>query len=425
VTKTDVRWVRSDLGTPTLTREVATLRCGLDYDGSWTDAHCPDLLKVSYTREDHDRLGKPLPFDLAHAYELYKGLFGEVEDLIKDKRLLIVPSGPLTQLPFQVLVTEPAKAALPSSFADYRDVAWLARRNAITILPAVSSLKALRELAKASHASEPYIGFGDPLLDGDPAKFSDDAEAAKLAREIQCDPAVHERTAFQVALRGGLQSMSQDNRGFVNTADIRTLAPLPETAVELCDVAQDLDVDPATHVYLGASATETKVKQLSLSGVLAKSRIVHFATHAAIAGDLSSTSEPGLILTPPNTADAEDDGYLTADEIAGLKLDADWVILSACNTAAAEAKGAEALSGLARAFFYAGARSLLVSHWEVASGTTVGLITNAIATLKDNPNMGRAEALRRSMLSMITNGKSYEAHPAYWAPFVLVGEGDR
>jgi CHAT domain-containing protein/tetratricopeptide (TPR) repeat protein len=423
VTKTDVRWVRSDLGTPALTREVAALRCGLDYDGSWADSHCSDLLNVSYTREDHDKLGKPLPFDLTHAYELYRSLFGEIEDLIKDKRLLIVPSGPLTQLPFDVLVTEPAKAALPSSFIDYRDVAWLVRRHAITILPAVSSLKALRELAKESHAREPYVGFGDPLLDGDPARFKDDAEAAKLAREIQCDPMVHEPTALQVALRGGLHSRSRNDRGFIDTADIRTLAPLPETAVELCDVAHDLDVDPATHVYLGAAATETKVKQLSQSGALAKSRIVHFATHAAIAGDLSSTSEPGLILTPPNTANEEDDGYLTADEIAGLKLDADWVILSACNTAAGEAKGAEALSGLARAFFYAGARSLLVSHWEVASDSTVELITNAISALKDNPNMGRAEALQRSMLLMIADGKSYEAHPAFWAPFVLVGEG--
>jgi CHAT domain-containing protein len=114
---------------------------------------------------------------------------------------------------------------------------------------------------------------------------------------------------------------------------------------------------------------------------------------------------------------------LSSSEIAGLKLDADWVILSACNTAAGEARGAEALSGLARAFFYAGDRSLLVSHWEVASESTVKLITKAIAELKTDPKIGRAEALRRSMLSMIDTGKEYEAHPAFWAPFVLVGEG--
>jgi CHAT domain-containing protein len=145
--------------------------------------------------------------------------------------------------------------------------------------------------------------------------------------------------------------------------------------------------------------------------------------HGAVAGQVSRASEPGLILTPPEQASETDDGYLSASEIAGLKLDADWVILSACNTAAGGASGAEALSGLARAFFYAGARSLLVSHWEVASDATVKLITKAVDELRRDPKIGRAEALRRSMLSMIDTGKDYEAHPAFWAPFVLVGEG--
>jgi CHAT domain-containing protein len=425
VTKSDVRWVRSELGTSTLNREVAALRCGLDYEGSWKDSHCSDLLKVSYTHADHDVLGKPLPFDLARAHDLYKGLFGQIEDLIKDKRLLIAPSGPLTQLPFQVLVTESPRTVLPSAAADYRDVAWLARKHAITVLPAVSSLKALRELAKQSHASEPYIGFGDPLLNGDPTKFRGDAAAAKLAREKRCDPTLRQRVASVLGLRGGSRTVSRSSGGAVDVADLRTWAPLPETADEVCDVAHDLGVDPATHVYLGAAATETRIKQLSESGALAKHKIVHFATHGAVAGEISSATEAGLLLTPPDPDKASeiDDGYLSASDIAGLKLDADWVILSACNTAAGDAKEAESLSGLARAFFYAGARSLLVSHWEVASDATVKLITKAVDELKRDPKIGRAEALRRSMLSMIDTGKNYEAHPAFWAPFVLVGEG--
>jgi CHAT domain-containing protein/tetratricopeptide (TPR) repeat protein len=419
VTKTDVRWVHSGFGTPALTREVSALRCGLDYQ-SWTDAHCSDLLKIAYTHVDHDTLGKSLPFDLARAHELYKGLFGQIEDLIKDKKLLIVPSGGLTQLPFQVLVTEAPKVALPSSVADYRQVAWLARNHAITVLPAVSSLKALRALAKKSHASEPYIGFGNPLLDGEPDKFKEDGPAAKLAREKRCDPTLRQSVTSLLGLRGGAHAIGN---GGIDVADLRHWAPLPETADELCDVAHDLGVDPATHLYLGEMATETKVKQLSEDGTLAKYKIVHFASHGAVAGQVSRTSEPGLLLTPPDKASETDDGYLTASEIAALKLDADWVILSACNTAAGGAQGAEALSGLARAFFYAGARSLLVSHWEVSSNSTVKLITKVIAELKADPKIGRAEALRRSMLSLIATGKDYEAHPAFWAPFVLVGEG--
>ena len=151
---------------------------------------------------------------------------------------------------------------------------------------------------------------------------------------------------------------------------------------------------------------------------------------------MQGAAEPGLILTPPakGTSDAQalerDDGYLAASEIATLKLDADWVILSACNTAGPAGGGqeaggetAEALSGLARAFFYAGARALLVSHWEVGSQTAVKLTTRAFAELKANPAIGRAEALRVSMRALVEAGSGLEVHPSQWAPFVVVGEG--
>ena len=118
---------------------------------------------------------------------------------------------------------------------------------------------------------------------------------------------------------------------------------------------------------------------------------------------------------------ARDDGY--ASETAALKLDADWVVLSACNTAGGSGESAEALSGLARAFFYAGARALLVSHWEVGSAAAVKLTTAAFAELKQNPALGRAEAFRRSMRALVASGSLAEAHPAMWAPFAVVGEG--
>ncbi len=173
----------------------------------------------------------------------------------------------------------------------------------------------------------------------------------------------------------------------------------------------------------GANATEAEIKRLNASGDLARYRVVHFATHGTLAGQISGATEPGLILTPPETATGLDDGYLSGSEIASLNLDADWVILSACNTAGgSDETNAEALSGLARVFFYAGARALLVSHWEVYSEPTVKLITSAVRALSDG-SVGRAEALRRAMLNLIDNGAPDEAHPSYWAPFVVVGEG--
>ena len=203
--------------------------------------------------------------------------------------------------------------------------------------------------------------------------------------------------------------------------------PLPETADELCAVARLLGA-PESAVYLGAAATERTIKGLSAGGTLGNARFVHFATHGLLASETEDVArakaEPALLLTPPAQASEEDDGLLTASEVAQLKLDADWVILSACNTAAGEKLDADALSGLARAFFYAGSRTLLASHWYVDSESAVALVTKTFGELSARPGTGRAEALRRAMLALIDQG-GRTAHPANWAPFVVVGEGGR
>jgi CHAT domain-containing protein len=416
VTKTDLRWVRSDLGTPALTREVAALRCGLDM-AVWYDegaAKCADLLGVKPDNLPEDASKLPFAVDRAHA--LYKGLFGQVEDLIRGKHLLIVPSGPLTQLPFQVLATA------SSSGGDYRSAAWLARKHPITVLPAVSSLKSLRRVAKPSAASKAMLGIGNPLLDGDPASRPWESEWAKRARDKQACPRTTWQRAATLLERRRSVARVTTRGGRADLDHLRSQSPLHNTADELCAVARDLTLAP-DDILLGARATEAAMKKLSREGKLAGYRVVHFATHGTLSGDIEGTNEPGLILTPPNEQSEEDDGYLSASEVAALKLDADWVILSACNTAAGGSDKAEALSGLARAFFYAGARALLVSHWSVDSVATVKLITSAVGTITRDNTIGRAEALRRSMLAMIDQGEPREAHPAFWAPFIVVGEG--
>jgi CHAT domain-containing protein len=180
-------------------------------------------------------------------------------------------------------------------------------------------------------------------------------------------------------------------------------------------------------VFLGARATEKVLKGISEEGRLGTARVVHFATHGLIGGETEiltrSRIEPALILTPPDEPTEEDDGLLTASEAAQLKLNADMVILSACNTAAGDGKAGEALSGLARAFFYAGSRALLASHWYVNSAAAVDLVTMMAAEMAKAKDTGRAEALRRSMMAQVRYG-GYRAHPSYWAPFVLVGEGE-
>jgi tetratricopeptide (TPR) repeat protein/CHAT domain-containing protein len=418
VTKSEVRWVRSELGTRALLGEVAALRCGLD-NALWDDVRTSELCArlVGANRADVRPNANVLPFDLARAHALYKALFGRVEDLIAGRHLLVVASGALTQLPFQVLVTAASETGIPDGPAGYRDAAWLGVRQPITVLPAVSSLKALRAHARASRAGKAYLGIGNPLLDGPNAQYAD---LARYAREKQSCPVASQLQVAALA-RSGIARV-ETRRGLADVALIKCQMPLPETADELCAVAADLKAE-VREVRLGAKATESEIKQLNESGELARYRVLHLATHGVMAGELDKEREPGLILTPPETASEVDDGYLSASEIAGLKLNADWVILSACNTAAGGATSAEALSGLARAFIYSGARALLVSHWAVYSEATVKLVTGAAREIANDPHVGRAEAMRRAMRALIEKGAPIEAHPSYWAPFIVVGEG--
>ena len=441
VTKTDSRWVRSPLGTKSLSEQVATLRCGLD-GANWIDAsrwstateddraardaqlarreQCKQL-----TGKDAGSEATP-PFDLVKAHELYGALFDEIADLVKDKRLLLVPSGPLTKLPFQVLVAEKPTVAVPSRAEDYARASWLIREHSITVLPSVSSLKALRREARASTAKIPFIGFGNPLLVGS-------ASNDKRAFAKQACPKKPQPSSIKVAgLAVPQRRINLLRGGLGDVAVLRQQPPLPETADELCTIANEIG-GTGGDVHLGAQATEREVKALSADGTLGNARVVQFATHGLLANETSRVAtaldEPALLLTPPATPTKEDDGLLTASEVSQLKLDADWVVLSACNTAGGgDDKNSEAMSGLARAFFYAGARALLVSHWYVDSRAAVKLTTSAFAELERNPQIGRAEALRRAMLATMTDTgrpKSWTsaAHPAVWAPFVLVGEG--
>ena len=418
ITKTNWRTVRVNRGTKTALAVVAALRCGLDrvaWDGEG-GKRCAAHFKLNLSAAELDA-GKPLPFDLQRAYTMYRALFGGIEDLIKDRQLLIVASGPFTALPFHVLVTEKPVNAIPENVADYAKAAWIIKRHPITVLPSVASLKSLRQMAKASGATQPFIGFGNPLLTGPSGTDRRAWQAQK------CAPAP---TSIRVASRTVSGAASDFFRnGRADVAALRAQYPLPETTDEVCLVAR-LSGASENAVYLGERATEKVIKSLSAAGTLANAKIVHFATHGLLAGETqlfaAAKAEPALILTPPEAATIEDDGLLTASEVAELKLDADWVVLSACNTAAGvtDAPGAEALSGLARAFFYAGARSLLVSHWAVNSEATVRLVTGAFDALSTNSTLSKAEALRNSMMTMIEAG-GRNAHPSLWSPFVLVG----
>jgi CHAT domain-containing protein len=362
------------------------------------------------------------PFDFKTAYELYHLLIAPVSEDIKSKNILVVSSGILNSLPLGVLLTKEPNAQFATTNEDYRRANWFSTSYAFSMLPSVSSLQSRRSSSSEFAAgSGSYLGFGDPLLSG---RDGSDRSAwaaqtcATTTRQFLSDGSRIIQQSLEKFFRGGLANVQQ----------VRQQEPIPETADELCSIARDLNTSSGD-IYLGERATEKNLKELSRTGALRRFRIIHFATHALLAGETEeiahSLAEPALILSPPEVATEGDDGLLTASEVAQLDINADWVILSACNTAAAGIKtSAEALSGLARAFFYAGARALLVSHWYVESHAAASLTKETLAELKIKPDISRSEGLRYAMLKLVARGGDW-AHPALWGPFVVVGANSR
>jgi tetratricopeptide (TPR) repeat protein/CHAT domain-containing protein len=418
VTRTEARWAALPITRKALADEVDALRCGLD-ETAWLTNTPEEKARAQVCRT---LLGGRtpsttgwLPFDLARAHRLYETLFAPFKDLIGTRHLFVVPTGPLSTLPIHVLITEP-----PAPDADlngYAKAAWFAKRQPISVLPSVASLKAGRAADNGAPAAYPFISFSNPLLAG---KSGTDRRAWKRQTCAAADTELEQATR-SINPPGEISAVYSD--GIADPERIRRQAPLPETAGEACAVGRDLGAKEAD-IYLGERANEAQLKALSGDGTLRGYRVLHFATHGLVAGETSTVardlSEPSLILTPPDKATETNDGLLTASEIAGLSLNAEAVVLSACNTASASgAPNAEALSGLGRAFLYAGARALLVTHWYVTSDAAVELVTKSFAERKSHPEINLAEALRRAMQTSIERG-GMRAHPAWWAPFVVV-----
>ena len=329
------------------------------------------------------------PYDAAAAHRLFEELAGPfAAQLANVKHLIVVPFGPLLALPPVLLVTEKPR---PGPL-DYSQVAWLGRDRSLSVAPSVRAFVEMRAARALPSAPKTFLGVGDPPFAG----------AASLGGK-----------KFEESCR--------DN-GVMEAALLRSLDPLPETSEEIRRAAKALGAGPED-ILLGAEASEPRLRERALDDY----RVLYFASHGLLPGELKCQAQPGLALAPPAvTPDrADQDGLLDASEVAGLKLRADLVVLSACNTAGSGVGrfGGEALSGLAEAFFNAGARSLLVSHWQVPSDSTMEMMGRMFERLGQRFEGGVAEALQIAQSAMIANPNS--AHPVFWAAFTLVGDGGK
>ena len=404
VSKTGFAWAEIGLTGDQVKADVNTLRFKIDPNSfGKTD---PD----SFSRGPaQDRGESAEPFDRGAAHELYVALLGDsnIQAVINGAgidTLIIVPTGPLTSLPPGLLAVN-APTGPNRDPAAFAEVHWLIEDKAIAVLPTVSSLRTLRQLLPASR----------PITDLKLRAFADpDFQGSGKIPELAAG-----ETAPQSMVLASASHFQSDGRG---AQTLRTLGPLYGTLSEGRKLSEILDPGDASALLLGPAASKTNLLRMADHGELARVRVLDFSTHGLLTGELN-VAEPALALAaPPATgADPRDDGLLKASDAAALTLHAEWVVLSACNTAAGDGKGADGLSGLARAFFHAGASTLLVSHWRVDDGATEQLITDTFQNQKHG--QPKAKALRAAMVKMIEQDPTHEyADPRFWAPFVVVGE---
>jgi CHAT domain-containing protein/Flp pilus assembly protein TadD len=367
--------VETDLESNDLTKRVNKIR------------HSMDL-----TRSDIRSYTKMPAYEVDDAYYLYEKLLKPFKERLQNKKhLMVVLDGAMQNLPLGVLVSDKTNVNKDSN--DYRSIKFVGHEVAYSVYPSPSSFVALRSLVPSQKASKPFIGIGDPDLKQQSSETRSFAFTLDTIAE---------------------QIFKHSNPGVLRAI----FSPLPETKIELELIAKTLRADEK-NLILGQEATETKVKNTKLS----QYEVIGFATHGLLAGEFKGLLEPALVLTPPEKSTTVDNGLLMASEIANLKLNAEWIVLSACNTAGPSGRpGAEGLSGLAKSFFHAGARSLLVSHWAIDS-TAAAFVTTRMMSFINQEGLNKSLALKKSIKELAYENKPYFSHPAFWGAFVIVGEG--
>ncbi|WP_293898513.1 CHAT domain-containing protein [Phenylobacterium sp.] len=344
------------------------------------------------------------PFDLARSYALFQQLFGPIAgEMAGARHLVYEPDGGLIALPVATFVTADPSALLAVTPAgkdpDYRKVAWLGARTDSALVLSAASFMQSRAFAP-SKARQNFLAFADPST---PAKSDPNAYASVVKRSVSI----------------------RSSRDVTNVCENTRLAllempALPDTADEVRQVGASIGSGQGEQIVTGKAFTDDTVKART---DLSDYKVIYFATHGLLPQPSACLPQPAL-MTSLGTGDS--DGLLDSSEILDLKLDADLVVLSACDTGGAGGDdasatglqgGGEALGGLTRAVIYAGGRSLIVSHWSVDSVATVRLMTGMFSA--GSPS--KAEALQKSQAAL--QATEQYSHPYFWAPFTIVGDG--
>ena len=366
-----------------------------------------DLVKrVRAFRNDLESPDRTAAYDATKAQALGRLLLGEaLKRTTPDKNIIIVPDDILNMLPFETLSVETGKDALRYVGDTYR----------ISYYPSASVMATMRRNREKPSSSLPFFGLGDPVYDAADSRFGGQKNGAPTLVAANEEPT---RTMRSVLARNGF-----------------TLKRLPETRDEVLAIGSLFGYqNDNANIKLDMHASKKEL----LNSPLGSYRFIHFATHGLLGGDIPYVLEPALVLSLPGNA-ILDDGFLKMSDVLNMRLNADTVVLSACNTALGKEIAGEGVIGLSRAFMLAGAKSVIVSLWSVESNSTVALMKSFYSHLKAGKS--KEEALRLSKeelqkqgavsgdlnrgLAVVKRERPAEAdtsHPFFWAPFILIGE---
>lgn len=348
---------------------------------------------------------RPPAFALSDARALHDNLLGWIGASLRNtKSLNIVATGPLAAIPFALLVQGPVSTAI--GIADYRQVPWMIRAASVAHAPSLPAwLASSRQSVKAPGRS--FLAWADPDFgDGAPGESPELAGTRSWRSLSRLHAPDLSATVPAQILQG-------------------RLARLPETLDEAATIAGTLRASRSADVISGERATRSSVIALSESGDLATRAVVMFATHGLAPGDVLGLRQPALVLA--REVGQSQPSLLLLEDVLGLRMNADWVLLSACDTSSAERIGGDPLSGLARGFLFAGARALLVTHWRVETHSAKEMTTTMMERYAAQPGLTRAQALQQAALDLIDarRTKPEWAHPAYWAAFAVLGDERR
>jgi CHAT domain-containing protein/Tfp pilus assembly protein PilF len=323
------------------------------------------------------------------AVRLYQILLAPVASMLDGKNLIIVPDGALSAIPFEALLTHAVNPA--GGLKDYPELPYLLEAHAISYAYSATLLEQEQRRRK-QETKRDYLALAPVFPEGLPAG----TRGAAFIKE----------------------NFAEDSSQAAPATRLRSF--LPATKTEVTGIFARFENSYSlferwfgnkSRVYLEREAKEEKLKSADLSSY----RFLHFATHGLV--NEKNPKLSGLILTQENTTSKED-GILRLGEIYNLNLNADLVVLSACETGLGQIAQGEGIIGLTRGFLYAGASNVLVSLWQVSDMTTSDLMVDFYDKML--VGMSKAEALAEAKRQMIRRDPGY-AKPYYWAPFILVG----